>query len=173
MSHLKGGLETKYDHENADQRRELSRLFDLSLSFSLRLCIFFCIFNDSEFAVNWVAGLWVEAVCTERWGEEAGGRVLTMTFGLLTSALSMIKSRCSLTRKRYYNMCAKKRWLLCYFLIYTFWFNLVLISNTFSFFCIKKKLPKVLTEYFFDFLSVKLYWSFSIHSMISWINCRE
>lgn len=80
---------------------ELSRLFDPSLSFSLRICIFFCIFNDSEFAVNWVAGLWVAAVCSKRLGEETGGRVLTMTFGLLTSALSMIKSRCSLTRKRY------------------------------------------------------------------------
>lgn len=153
MSHLKGGLETKYDHENADQRRELSRLFDLSLS--LRLCIFFCIFNDSEFAVNWVAGLWVEAVCTERWGEEAGGRVLTMTFGLLTSALSMIKSRCSLTRKRYYNMCAKKRWLLCYFLIYTFWFNLVLISNTFSFFCIKNIITESTNWIFFRFFICK------------------
>lgn len=78
---------------------ELSRLFDLSLSFSLRLCIFLLYFNDSEFAVNWVAGLWVAAECTERRGEETGGRVLTVTFGLLTNALSMIESRCSLTRK--------------------------------------------------------------------------
>lgn len=52
-----------------------------------------------EFVVNWVVGLWVVVECIEWRGEEVGGCVFMVIFGLLINVLLMIELCCLFIRK--------------------------------------------------------------------------
>lgn len=119
---------------------ELSRLFDLSLSFSLRLCIFLLYFE--WFGICSKLSCWSVSSSRVYWAKGRGDGRSCPHGDLWPANQCSINDRITLLtyKKRYYDKCTKNCFFLCFLNIqmYTFCFNSVLISNTFLFF-VKKK----------------------------------